>query len=692
MRLGLSFESMLLIFSYVDPGSGFVFVQNTSFLLGIILGLLGVFLLFFRLFFRFLKRFLWIGFILLAILIIGGLIMHKETDRKKVIILGIDGMDPKITEQLIQEGRLPNFSYLKTKGYYSHLATTIPNETVVAWASFITGLDPGGHGIFDFVMRDPKRYLPYLSLNEVSMAWNKPKIQLRRKGEAFWSILSRNNIPSYIYFCPNTFPPEAILGRMISGMGVPDITGTMGRFSFYTTKPLSEEDKESRGKIIYVNPNSNVIDTQIYGPKISANNLISESTIPLRLVLYSDKDEIKIEFQKKDLHLKKDTWSDWQKMAFRISLFKKVYGIGRFYLKSIEPDLELYLSPINFDPERPLFPISYPKDYSVRLAKRIGLYYTQGMPHDTWALSEGRIDEKAYLELTDEILQENEKILNEGLKEFKRGIFFFYLETLDMVQHMFWRYLDELHPLHQNDPLYKDTIFKYYEKIDHILGEILKKIDEDTTAIVLSDHGFGPFRRSVHLNRWLLEHGYLSLKEGTKESREFFEDIDWSKTKAYALGFGGIYLNKIGREYYGIVAYDEEQNLKQDIAKGLEQLKDPQSGEMVIKKVYFKEDIFQGPYINDAPDLFVGFNLGYRASWQTALGGVPASLIEDNKKKWSGDHLVDSHLVPGVLFMNKKIELKEPSIIDIAPTVLGLFNIDRPKEIQGKFMFKDENK
>jgi predicted AlkP superfamily phosphohydrolase/phosphomutase len=677
---------MRYILTYIDPGSGFVFAQNTSFLWGIILGLLGFLFFFFRFFLKFLKKFFWILFILLVVLMIGGLMVHKEKKGKKVIILGIDAMDPKITEQLIQEGRLPNLSYLKTRGVYSHLKTTMPAESVVAWTSFATGLNPGSHGIFDFIMRDPQNYLPYLSLNEISSVEGRIKIHIRRKGGPFWSILSKRNIPCFLYFCPNTFPPDAILGKMLSGMGVPDILGTMGKFSFYITKALSEEDKDSRGRIIHLDFKNNVVDTQIYGPKIDSDGSITESAVPLRITLALRGESISLEFQRNHLVLREGRWSNWQKISFKIGPFRKVYGIVRFYLKSIKPDFGLYVSPINFDPQNLLFHISYPYNYSKKLAKKIGLYYTQGMPHDTWALTENRLDERAFLELTDEILREREGILKNELEEFKRGVFFFYLDTLDAIQHMFWRYIDPQHPLYEKDSPYKDTIFKYYEKIDQIIGDVLRDIDRETILIVLSDHGFSSFRRAVHLNRWLLESGYLFLKDGVNKSKEFFEDVDWSKTRAYALGFGGIYLNRIDREYYGIVKESDIQELKWIIKKKLGQLCNPQNNEPIVKNVYMQEDIFQGPYKNDAPDLFVGFNAGYRTSWQTALGGVPTTIIEDNKKKWSGEHLVDSLLVPGVLFSNKKLYSKNSAIVDIAPTLLGIFNIEKPKEMHGNII------
>jgi len=279
----------------------------------------------------------------------------------------------------------------------------------------------------------------------------------------------------YIYFCPNTFPPEPIFGKMLSGMGVTDISGTMGKFSFYTTKALLEEDKESRGRIIQVVSDNKIILALLYGPKVGSAGSIAEATIPLKIILQPDEEKILLEFQGKKFFLKKGTWSKWQRISFKIGIFKKAHGILKFYLKNITPDFELYLSPINFDPQRPLFPISYPKNYSKGITKRTGSFYTQGMPHDVWPLTEERIDEKIFLEHADMILEERKRILVEELNNFKRGVFFFYLDTLDCIQHMFWRYLDNIHPLYEPDSIYKDTIFKYYEKIDRILGEILNE-------------------------------------------------------------------------------------------------------------------------------------------------------------------------------------------------------------------------
>lgn len=661
---------------YVDPGSGFVFVQNTSLIWGLILGAFGGLLFFFRFFFKLFKKIFWAVLIILLILAIGGIIMHSDKTNKKVIIMGIDAMDTGITEKLMSEGRLPNLLSLKSNGTYGHLATTVPSESIVAWSSFATGLEPAMHGVFDFVMCD-NDYNPYLALNDVRNTESGTKVELRRKGEVFWDVLSKNRIKSYIYFCPNTFPAQPLLGKMLSGMGVPDLSGTMGTYSFYTTKQLLDNGIENRGKIINVKPLSGFIRTEIYGPKVSIDGTaVKESTIGLFIHIGPDKKDITMEFQKQKVTLKQGFWSNWQKLSFKIGQFKNIKGIARFYLKSVEPEFELYLAPINFDPENPIFPISYPKEFSAFIAKKTGLYYTQGMPHNTWGLSEERLDEEAFLQDEEEILTERKKILKSELRGFKSGLFFFYFDSLDMIQHMFWRYIDTSSPRYEKS-IYQDTIYRYYEKMDRVIGDILKELDKNTTLIVLSDHGFGAFRRAVHLNRWLLDNGYLYLNEGISESKGFFEGINWQKTKAYALGFGGIYFNKSGRKKYGIVSKDECDKLTEEISSKLHSFHDPQNNDLIVKNVYKANDFFNGEFKEDAPDLFVGFNNGYRASWQTALGGVPELLIEDNLRKWSGDHLMDPKLVPGVIFMNKKAKLNNPGITDIAAVILELFGVDR---------------
>lgn len=687
-----------MIFAYLDPGSGFPFVSGGSAIWPIILTTLGFSFLFLKKILKFLKKFWWLIIILIITFIAIMNMKGANEMNKKVIILGIDAMDPDITEMLMEEGELPNFSYLKNTGSYSKLQTTMPSESVVCWTSLSTGVNPGKHGIFDFIMRDPDNYLPYLSLNEVEVIKHnykvgpfkfirkKIEVKTRNKAKNFWEYLSENNIPCYIYFCPNTFPAQRLKGRMLSGMGVPDLYGIIGRFSFYTTRPLTPEDADSRGKIVPVKVENGVIETFIYGPRMKTEKGEEEATVPVRIKILPAKKEIEVSLQGKSIVLKEKQWSKWVRVSFRTGVLTRVSGIIRFYLKEIEPEFSLYVSPVNFDPYRPLYPISYPENYDKKLARKLGLFYTQGMPHDTWALSEKRIDEPAFLQHVDIILTERKNILKNELKNFKSGVFFFYFDTLDAVQHMFWRYIDEESLLYQKNSPYKEVIYNYYKKMDEILGEVMGYVDENTILIVLSDHGFAPYRRSFNLNRWLLENGYLNLKEGVKEGKELFEGIDWTRTKAYAIGFGGIYINKIGRERNGIVPENEVEDLKAQIAEKLGELIDPKNGQPIVSRVYSNEEIFSGPYSNMGPDLYMGTNRGYRCSWKTALGMVPATLSEDNTNLWSGDHLIDPKLVPGVLFSNIKARLEKPSIVDITPTVLSIFNIPIPEHMDGEIL------
>jgi predicted AlkP superfamily phosphohydrolase/phosphomutase len=395
------------------------------------------------------------------------------------------------------------------------------------------------------------------------------------------------------------------------------------------------------------------------------------------------KDIVLIEYQKNKFELKAGQWSDWQEVVFKLNIFKKAKGIFKFYLVETEPEFKLYISPINFDPRAPLFPISYPKSYSKKLADALGLYYTQGMPLDTWSVNEKRMQVSTFLEQAQEVLREEKAKLDFELNRLQSGVLFCYFESPDIIQHMFWRYIDQEHPLYEKDApaSFKEAIEDCYKNMDSVLGNVLEKVNKDDILIVLSDHGFGSFRRAVHINSWLKANGYLELRNPYAESgQELLLDIDWSKTKAYAIGFGAIYINQVNREKDGIVSPGSEtQDLKDEIAQKLEKWIDQKYNQPVVHKVYKQEDIFWGDYAAQTPDLYVGFNNGYRASWQTALGAVPTELIEDNLKQWSGDHLIDPHLVPGIILSNRKIKKDSPCLYDLCPTILKIIGYDDEK-------------
>jgi predicted AlkP superfamily phosphohydrolase/phosphomutase len=317
---------------------------------------------------------------------------------------------------------------------------------------------------------------------------------------------------------------------------------------------------------------------------------------------------------------------------------------------------------------------------------------------DTWAVNEKRISENSFLEEAEIIFKEREAMLDFELKRFQKGILYCYFESPDIIQHMFWRYIDREHPLYEKDAPqeYKEMIETWYKKMDGVLGRVMTNISQNDTLIVLSDHGFNTFRRAANVNTWLRKNGYLELKDPAAEAgKELLSDIDWSRTKAYAIGFGAIYLNQLGREWEGIVKPGAQaEGIKEEIAIKIKQWHDGKKNEPVINKVYKKEEIFWGKYVDATPDLYLGFNKGYRASWQTALGAVPGELVEDNLKKWSGDHLIDPSFIPGVIFSNRKIKKESTSIYDICPTIFkicGYNNIELKKiNFDGSSLFDNE--
>lgn len=653
--------------AYIDPGTGFVLLNAGGWFIAAMVGFFGIVTVYFKKILNFIKNHKFLIALAVGLLLLGGIIFSwfffmkndPSAFHHKVMILGIDGLSPKIVEPLMQSGRLPHFSRLKSQGTYQKLFTTNPPQSPVAWAAFSTGKNPGKTGIFDFILRDPKEYRLELSLSNVRGGKVRPIIQDKR----FWHYTSDRKIPTVILGCPLTFPPDPVYGKMLSGMGVPDILGTEGTFTFYTSEPVPE-NKTTGGKVFQV-PKSRMLKMDFIGPKVSSlTGKIKHIVSPFKVVL-KDEYSAYLIHQGQKVELKVGQWSDWQKVAFKTGLFKKMKGIVKFYLVSLEPEFNLYMSPINYDPTDSYFKLSYPGTYARDLSKEIGLFYTQGMPVDTWAINEGRLSEDAALEQVQMVFDERVRMLDTELERFEEGVFFFYFGVSDSIQHMFWN------PLETGSSKYQKIIYEWYEKMDVVLGKVMRHVGKEDTLIVLSDHGFGPFKRAVHINSWLRQNGFLELKDDQAPSgQELLQDIDWSKTKAYAVGFGGIYINQKGREKEGIILQHEIPSLKQEIAQKLETWVDEKNGQPLVSKVYFNENIFHGNKSSEAPDMYVGLKEGYRASWQTAMGAVPQGLMEDNLKKWSGDHLVDPELVPGIFFTNKPVFKDKITIYDLAPTIL----------------------
>jgi predicted AlkP superfamily phosphohydrolase/phosphomutase len=606
---------------------------------------------------------------------------------KKVIVIGLDGFEPKIAEAMLVRGELPNLQKLREQGAYSRLKTTPSAQTPVAWSTFSTGTNPGGHGIFDFLTRDTKTYLPIMALSryEQKNAFVLPKVVNMRRGTPFWDLLSAKEVQSTILRIPCAYPPDKVKGRLLSGVGVPDLRGGFGTSTFYST--CTDLSGESSEKVVAVSVKDGKIATHVIGPRDPKTKSDHKFDIQIQLDRPNHKIIITSQGQPEKLEVQLGKWSKWLKVRFKVGMMQSVAGIMRFNLRQLDPEFELYASPINFETEEPLFPISSPQEYAHDLALKIGRYYTVGMAEDHDGLNNERFDEAAYLDQCRIVLRERRKMMEFELGRLEKGFFFCLFDTPDRLAHMFWRFTEPNHPANQGEDVsrYAHVIEEHYRECDEIVGEAMKYADEDTLFIVLSDHGMNSFQRGLNLNTWLYENGFLALKAGSRpgESGDFFQNVDWDQTKAFSMGLGCIFLNVKGREANGILKDGEAESVREGIVSGLTGLVDSDCGQVAVRSVVRREQVYSGPYASEAPDLIVNFSPGYRVSWDTPLGGVPQGLFANNTKKWGGDHVIDPALASGVLFMNRKFRAESPDLVDLAPTILNAFGVPKSAVMEG---------
>jgi len=687
LRLALTLLILLLVDppavqAYIGPGAGFAFVSS-------------FFVIFATFFLAFIK-------LITAPFraVVQSLRSRKALRRarvKKVVVLGLDGQDPELTDGFLKEGILPNFKRLQEQGSYVRLQTSYPAESPVAWSSFQTGCNPGRHRVFDFLVPGNKSYVPELcsakvtasprtiKLGKYRIPFGKPVIDLGRKSQSFWKILGDHGIFSSILRVPITFPPEKFNGTLLSAMMVPDLKGSQGTFSYYSSDP-EEQAKFTGGIQIPVERSNGTIRSYISGP----DNTMVEGGGELR-ISFEVRDgktgsAAEIVIDKKSYPLTLREYTPWIELRFKPGLGISVRGIVRFYLKELEPHFKLYMSPINFDPDKPALPTSWPFTYALYLSKSQGRFCTLGLSEDTWSLNERVLDEEAFLKQAWGVHEERERMFFDAIEKTRRGTVACVFDITDRMQHMFFRYLDPTHPANadKDTEVHRDAIRDLYVKMDDLVGRTLDKLAPDETLFVMSDHGFKPFRRGVNLNTWLWKNGYLALKGDKPTGAEWFQDVDWTGTRAFAVGLGGIYLNLKGVRPQGTVKQgDEARALRDEIREKLRGLTDS-DGAPAVGDVYDLKQLYSGPYVGEAPDLLCGFKVGYRASWGCATGALEDQIIMDNSKSWSGDHCMNPPDVPGIFFSNRKLDVDQVNIMDIGPTVLDLFGVDVPEYCDGK--------
>ena len=698
----------------------------------------------------------------LVVLALAASVAPAAGPPPRVVILGFDGVDAKIVEQMLSDGRLPNLAALRARGGYSPLIPTIPAQTPVSWATFSTGLDPGGHEIFDFLKRNPADRVPTFAVAEETeaplllgratapvagalvlvllsvpgailflatrrvrwlilcdllgiaigvgaflavRAWvppTRPAVKNNRRGRPFW--VETGARPATVMRMPVTFPPEPFPeGRLLSGLGVPDISGRIGKPAFYTSDPFftPREGNDFSIELVKLESNVGTQTTRVVGPPGKPFGRDSALEVPMKLTLEASRDRLDIETGGEKLSLTPGRWSGWVSLPFRVNPLVTVHGYGRFLLERAQPEISLYLSPIQFDPERlpPGFTVSSPPGFARELVRRFGRFKTMGWAIDTWSIQSGTLPEQAFLQDVASTVEQDRRMLD-AMLDSRQRLLFHYFEFPDRVAHVFWRLRDPRHPAYDAAlaAKYADAVEKSYQTMDAIVGETAKRLSPDDLLLVLSDHGFASWRRSVNYNTWLVEQGYLVLKgDARRQSLEalfskgkFWEAVDWSRSRAYSMGFGDIYVNLKGRENGGIVEPGEAyEAVRREIAARALELTDPKDGEGAVSRVFRREEVYRRYDPRLIPDLIISNRPGYRVSWQSTLGVPTASIFEDNKDVWSGDHCsLDPDLVRGVFFSSRPFDASRvPGIADVTSSVRKVIGAADPPDAAGKSLW-----
>jgi len=654
---------------------------------------------------------------------------------RRLVVIGIDGMDPVLLRQYMDSGSMPNFKQLADEGTFVPLGTSNPPQSPVAWSCFITGMDPGGHGVFDFLHRDPKTYLPFSSTQittgtgfsvplpgcrQIALP---PSSEPVRQGKPFWDLLADRGVRADVYRIPAAYPIQPSRQLTLSDMGTPDLQGGIdGKYAYYTTD-LPDNFAEIKGGIwsqVRVR-NGRTTDTKLFGPPSPFRRECPDqdgklepvpmSERPFTVHLDPEVDAVHIEIEEGDsCILERGQWSDWLRCSFDLGLLQSMNGMVKFYLQQVRPELRLYCSPVNIDPREPCMPISTPDEAVEELCEAIGPFYTQGLAEETKGLQERTLTDAEFISQCDDVNQERVRMLDHALGRFEDGLLFFYFSAVDLRCHMMWRHIEPGHPARDERIAgqFASSIEDAYVQMDRALGHVRARVGRETRIVVLSDHGFAPQVCNVNLNQWLHEQGYLQPEAGKVAELAALQaedpraslpltladrgGIDRARTRAYAVGFNAIYLNLKGREAGGVVEPAERDALVAEIRAKLLALRDEQrGGAQVVLRVDARDEVYRGEALEYAPDLVVGYNRGYGASDATALGEFTLSgrarVLSDNRSRWSGNHLMAPEVVPGVLLTNAPIGRKDPWLGDLTATMLAFFGVEIPAGMRGTSLF-----
>jgi predicted AlkP superfamily phosphohydrolase/phosphomutase len=585
-------------------------------------------------------------------------------------------------------------------------------------------MDPGGHGIYDFVHRDPQTYHPISSATPPAgdlgtsvklFGYQIPviagdEIINNRSGVPWWDLLHTAGVDVEVYRIPGNYPPTPSEAKTLSGMGTVDMRGGYGVYTWFTDKaPTPEPGHEIKGDVQLVSVDD--FDLDGIGDTVSASlkgapdifhlapgQIPGENdylTVPIKVWIDAESEVALIRAGDAEAVVKEGEWTEWLPLSFEAlgAGAMPLAGSVRFYAKELRPGFALYASPVNITAADPAQPISTPDEFSPELAEILGDFYTQGMPEETNALKDGTFNDDDYISQVALVQEDAEAMLKLALSRFSPGdATFFYLSDIDLQCHMLWRHQDPKYPDAPHHPAWNEAsaakhalaIEGYYRNVDKLLGQVMQELPEKSLLLVISDHGFQPFTRKVHLNSWLRDHGWLTLKDGKRTGKLVLDEVDWSKTRAYAVGFNALYLNVQGRESQGIVPAGDVDAVAAALQSELKGLTDPKNGASVILRVDRGNTIYHGARVQDAPDLVVGYDKGYGHSDESTLGEILEPILEDNTSRWSGNHLMAPEVVPGVLLSNQALAGTGHNLTDVTATLLAWYGLTPLPEMQGK--------
>ncbi len=555
----------------------------------------------------------------------------------KTLILGFDSFDPNVFEDLAGQNQLPNLEKFKQQGGYSRLEVCSPPQTEVSWTSIATGADPGGHGIFDFVHRDPVSYAPYVSILPMRTSAVGEQFVPPYTAKTFFEETADMGYPATALWWPAMFPARPALPvNTLPGLGTPDIRGQLGVGTLLTTE---DEQRKKTTVVKLEESGKNRFTASLPGPQTPGRD--GPRTIHLSLTLdILDQTSARLTVDHRQLDLRLGEWSDIVELRFKAGMLLTVHAITRFIATSLNGVVRVYALPLQIHPLHSPWHYASSTGFSKKLWKDVGPYLTLGWPQDTTGLEDGCITDDQFLDLCQSIFHRRIEILYYLMNDFHEGVLAAIFDDLDRVQHMFF---------HNR----MDVVQDWYKRLDRFIGDVSARLESWSGKyryLILSDHGFADFRRKVHLNRWLLENSYLFIENGGSD----LTGVDWKKTRAYAVGLNSVYLNVSGREGQGIVAAGEVEPLLAEIRGKLLDWQDSDQSP-IVQKIRFKHETYSGPYTRFGPDLVVGYAPGYRASAETGLGKIPGTVLESNSDHWGADHCMDSDAVPGVIFANRDL-------------------------------------